>query len=100
MVEGEERWEAPNHLQCVLPQNWGETERNRSVTYPLYDVQWHQDSNPQHSDHECVTFTTRLPQPKGESEVKWKMLVVILVFTNKNKNSMVMIKVGRAQQPT
>ncbi|GFS50367.1 uncharacterized protein TNCV_1638591 [Trichonephila clavipes] len=27
LVEGEERWEAP-----VLPQNWGETEQNRTVT--------------------------------------------------------------------
>ncbi|GFX24626.1 uncharacterized protein TNCV_3344061 [Trichonephila clavipes] len=26
-VEGKERWEAPDH-----PQNWGETEQNRSVT--------------------------------------------------------------------
>ncbi|GFX97635.1 uncharacterized protein TNCV_2841951 [Trichonephila clavipes] len=32
LVEGEERWEAPDHPQGVLPQNWGETELNRSVT--------------------------------------------------------------------
>ncbi|GFY16793.1 uncharacterized protein TNCV_4337941 [Trichonephila clavipes] len=31
LVEGEERWEAPDHPQGVLPQNWGETELNRSV---------------------------------------------------------------------
>ncbi|GFT72524.1 hypothetical protein TNCV_973901 [Trichonephila clavipes] len=23
LVEEEVRWEAPDHLQCVLPQNWG-----------------------------------------------------------------------------
>ncbi|GFX73224.1 uncharacterized protein TNCV_1245471 [Trichonephila clavipes] len=27
-----ERWEAPDDHQGVLPQNWGETELNRSVT--------------------------------------------------------------------
>ncbi|GFY30231.1 cullin-4A [Trichonephila clavipes] len=32
LVEGEERWEAPEHPQGVLPQNWGETELNRSVS--------------------------------------------------------------------
>ncbi|GFY32695.1 uncharacterized protein TNCV_4638011 [Trichonephila clavipes] len=32
LVEGEERWEAPDHPQGVLPQNWGENELNRSVT--------------------------------------------------------------------
>ncbi|GFU86442.1 uncharacterized protein TNCV_1417941 [Trichonephila clavipes] len=32
LVEGEERWKAPNHTQGVLPQNWGETELIRSVT--------------------------------------------------------------------
>ncbi|GFY27635.1 cullin-4A [Trichonephila clavipes] len=32
LVEGEERWEAPDHPQGVLPQNWGETEQNHSVT--------------------------------------------------------------------
>ncbi|GFU88748.1 uncharacterized protein TNCV_4444251 [Trichonephila clavipes] len=32
LVEGEERWESPDHPQGVLPQNWGETELNRSVT--------------------------------------------------------------------
>ncbi|GFV43779.1 cullin-4A [Trichonephila clavipes] len=32
LVEGEERWDAPDHPQSVLPQNWGETELNRSVT--------------------------------------------------------------------
>ncbi|GFW73104.1 uncharacterized protein TNCV_832231 [Trichonephila clavipes] len=31
-VEGEERWEAPDHPHGVLPQNWGETELNCSVT--------------------------------------------------------------------
>ncbi|GFT92252.1 uncharacterized protein TNCV_4092891 [Trichonephila clavipes] len=33
LVEGEERWVAPSHLQGVLPQNWGGTQENRSVTY-------------------------------------------------------------------
>ncbi|GFT86004.1 cullin-4A [Trichonephila clavipes] len=32
LVKGEERWEAPDHRKGVLPQNWGETELNRSVT--------------------------------------------------------------------
>ncbi|GFW80485.1 uncharacterized protein TNCV_2415871 [Trichonephila clavipes] len=32
LVEGEERWEAPDHPQGVLPLNWGETELNHSVT--------------------------------------------------------------------
>ncbi|GFX34570.1 uncharacterized protein TNCV_3658081 [Trichonephila clavipes] len=31
LVEGEERWETPDHLQGVLPQNWGEIKRNHSV---------------------------------------------------------------------
>ncbi|GFW97796.1 uncharacterized protein TNCV_1425591 [Trichonephila clavipes] len=31
-AEGEERWEALDHPQGVLYQNWGETELNRSVT--------------------------------------------------------------------
>ncbi|GFW77600.1 uncharacterized protein TNCV_2499921 [Trichonephila clavipes] len=31
-VEGEERWEAPDHPQGFLSQNWGETELNHSVT--------------------------------------------------------------------
>ncbi|GFX01948.1 uncharacterized protein TNCV_371371 [Trichonephila clavipes] len=32
LVKLEERWEAPGHPQGVLPQSWGETELNRSVT--------------------------------------------------------------------
>ncbi|GFW52172.1 uncharacterized protein TNCV_2426191 [Trichonephila clavipes] len=32
LVEGEERWEASDHPQGVLPLNWGETELNHSVT--------------------------------------------------------------------
>ncbi|GFX64528.1 uncharacterized protein TNCV_2811531 [Trichonephila clavipes] len=32
LMEGKERWEVPDHPQGVLPQNWGETELNRSVT--------------------------------------------------------------------
>ncbi|GFU90307.1 uncharacterized protein TNCV_2784131, partial [Trichonephila clavipes] len=32
LVEGEERWEASDLSQGVLPINWGETELNRSVT--------------------------------------------------------------------
>ncbi|GFX74757.1 uncharacterized protein TNCV_3121861 [Trichonephila clavipes] len=31
-VEVEERWDAPVLLQGVLPQNWGGTEQNRTVT--------------------------------------------------------------------
>ncbi|GFV18607.1 uncharacterized protein TNCV_2872391 [Trichonephila clavipes] len=33
LVEGEERCEAPDQPQVVLPQNWGEIELNRSVTF-------------------------------------------------------------------
>ncbi|GFV62254.1 uncharacterized protein TNCV_985181 [Trichonephila clavipes] len=33
LVEGEEGWKASDHSQSVLPQNWGETEPNRFVTY-------------------------------------------------------------------
>ncbi|GFV04414.1 uncharacterized protein TNCV_920352 [Trichonephila clavipes] len=32
LMEWEERWEAPDHTQDVLPQNWGRTEQNRPVT--------------------------------------------------------------------
>ncbi|GFV72664.1 uncharacterized protein TNCV_411831 [Trichonephila clavipes] len=32
LVEGEERWETPDHPQGVLPLNWDETELNHSVT--------------------------------------------------------------------
>ncbi|GFY20764.1 uncharacterized protein TNCV_1119981 [Trichonephila clavipes] len=31
LVEG--KWEVPDHPQSALPQNWGETELNRSITY-------------------------------------------------------------------
>ncbi|GFU60183.1 uncharacterized protein TNCV_4248881 [Trichonephila clavipes] len=36
LVEGKERWETPDHPQCILPQNWGETELNRSVTFMVH----------------------------------------------------------------
>ncbi|GFV85514.1 hypothetical protein TNCV_3773381 [Trichonephila clavipes] len=32
LVEGEERWETPDHSQVVLPQTLGGTEPNRTVT--------------------------------------------------------------------
>ncbi|GFX08943.1 uncharacterized protein TNCV_2966541 [Trichonephila clavipes] len=32
LMEGEGRWEASDHPRGVLPQNWGETELNSSVT--------------------------------------------------------------------
>ncbi|GFW84029.1 uncharacterized protein TNCV_1661981 [Trichonephila clavipes] len=35
-VEGEERWEDPDHPQGVLPQNWGKIEINRSVTCMVF----------------------------------------------------------------
>ncbi|GFY34659.1 uncharacterized protein TNCV_1373501 [Trichonephila clavipes] len=38
LVEGEERWEAPDHPQGVLPQNWGEIVLNRSVTHMVLKV--------------------------------------------------------------
>ncbi|GFS94011.1 uncharacterized protein TNCV_4480591 [Trichonephila clavipes] len=36
LVEEEERWEAPEHPQGVLPKNWGETELNRSITCMVF----------------------------------------------------------------
>ncbi|GFX55223.1 hypothetical protein TNCV_1156801 [Trichonephila clavipes] len=32
LVEEEQRWEAPDHPQSVLPQNWGGIEPNRTVS--------------------------------------------------------------------
>ncbi|GFT18064.1 uncharacterized protein TNCV_423311 [Trichonephila clavipes] len=32
LVQGEERWEASDQPQSVLPLNWGGTEPNRTVT--------------------------------------------------------------------
>ncbi|GFV57353.1 uncharacterized protein TNCV_3285811 [Trichonephila clavipes] len=32
LLEGEERWEAPDHLQGFLPLNWGGTEQKRTIT--------------------------------------------------------------------
>ncbi|GFX35222.1 hypothetical protein TNCV_100291 [Trichonephila clavipes] len=32
LMEGEERWEAPDHSQGVLPQNWGRIQPNGTVT--------------------------------------------------------------------
>ncbi|GFX01165.1 uncharacterized protein TNCV_4581311 [Trichonephila clavipes] len=32
LVEGKLRWETSDHLQGVLPLNWGRTELNRTVT--------------------------------------------------------------------
>ncbi|GFW66060.1 uncharacterized protein TNCV_588861 [Trichonephila clavipes] len=32
LVEGEERWEASDHPQGVLPLNWGGIEPNRTIT--------------------------------------------------------------------
>ncbi|GFX08246.1 uncharacterized protein TNCV_3267371 [Trichonephila clavipes] len=34
-LEEEERWEAPNQPQGVLPKNWGGTEQNLTVTCML-----------------------------------------------------------------
>ncbi|GFU97938.1 hypothetical protein TNCV_2435021 [Trichonephila clavipes] len=36
LVEGEQRWEAPDHLQGVLPQNWPESELKRSVACMVF----------------------------------------------------------------
>ncbi|GFX90647.1 uncharacterized protein TNCV_3194651 [Trichonephila clavipes] len=35
LVEGEERWEDPDHPQVALPQNWCETKLNRCVTWTV-----------------------------------------------------------------
>ncbi|GFV19774.1 transposase domain containing protein [Trichonephila clavipes] len=32
LVEGEERWEAPDHPQGFIPLNWGGTEQKRTIT--------------------------------------------------------------------
>ncbi|GFU17026.1 uncharacterized protein TNCV_2479761 [Trichonephila clavipes] len=32
LVNGEEKWEAPDHSQGFLPLNWGGTKQNRTVT--------------------------------------------------------------------
>ncbi|GFW42287.1 retrovirus-related Pol polyprotein from transposon TNT 1-94 [Trichonephila clavipes] len=32
LVEGEERWETPDHPQGVLPHNWGRMEPNHTIT--------------------------------------------------------------------
>ncbi|GFW61422.1 uncharacterized protein TNCV_346701 [Trichonephila clavipes] len=32
LVDEDERWEVSNHPQGVFPQNWGETDPNRTVT--------------------------------------------------------------------
>ncbi|GFV68512.1 uncharacterized protein TNCV_3129681 [Trichonephila clavipes] len=32
LMEGEEKWETPDHPQGVLPQNCGETKQNRTIT--------------------------------------------------------------------
>ncbi|GFX93874.1 cullin-4A [Trichonephila clavipes] len=32
LAKGEKRWEAPDHPQGILPQNWVEAELNHSVT--------------------------------------------------------------------
>ncbi|GFX68825.1 stonustoxin subunit alpha [Trichonephila clavipes] len=37
LVEREGRWEAPDHSQSVLSQNWGGTEQIRTVTYMIID---------------------------------------------------------------
>ncbi|GFX72175.1 uncharacterized protein TNCV_1954511 [Trichonephila clavipes] len=38
LVEGEERWEAFDHPQSVLPLNWGGIEPNRSVTCTVLEA--------------------------------------------------------------
>ncbi|GFV68677.1 hypothetical protein TNCV_3001361 [Trichonephila clavipes] len=32
LMDGEESWETPDHSLGVLPQNWGGTEQNGTVT--------------------------------------------------------------------
>ncbi|GFW70328.1 hypothetical protein TNCV_5131541 [Trichonephila clavipes] len=42
----EERWEAPDHSQGVLPQNWDGTEQNRTVTCMVHEAKanvWHKN---------------------------------------------------------
>ncbi|GFT22443.1 uncharacterized protein TNCV_3274121 [Trichonephila clavipes] len=66
LVEGEERWEDPDHPQGVLPQNWGETELNRSVTFPLHggsSVVSGFELAIRGADQDFVTVTTRLSKP-------------------------------------
>ncbi|GFV40213.1 uncharacterized protein TNCV_3823131 [Trichonephila clavipes] len=37
MVKRKERWDAPDHRQGILPQNWAGTEQNRTVTYMVLE---------------------------------------------------------------
>ncbi|GFV54413.1 hypothetical protein TNCV_57641 [Trichonephila clavipes] len=49
LVEGEERWEAPNHPLGVLPPNWGGSEQNRTVTCTVLKAKandWRKNSSP------------------------------------------------------
>ncbi|GFX59722.1 hypothetical protein TNCV_1777621 [Trichonephila clavipes] len=59
LVGGEERWEVPDHLQGVLPQNWGGTELNRSVTSVL---------SAYHVVISSVEFELELLQPCSKNE--------------------------------
>ncbi|GFS71819.1 cullin-4A [Trichonephila clavipes] len=36
LVEVQDRWEVPDHSQDLLPQNWGETELNHTVTCMVF----------------------------------------------------------------
>ncbi|GFT30458.1 uncharacterized protein TNCV_2377461 [Trichonephila clavipes] len=38
LVEKKVKYEAPNHPQRLLPQNWGGTEKNRIVTYMVLNA--------------------------------------------------------------
>ncbi|GFW43708.1 uncharacterized protein TNCV_4770571 [Trichonephila clavipes] len=38
LVEREGRWEAPDHPQGSLPQNWGRIEQNRIVTFLMLEA--------------------------------------------------------------
>ncbi|GFW59927.1 cullin-4A [Trichonephila clavipes] len=53
LVEGEERWEAPYHSQGVLPQNWGETELNHSVTCMVLKATANERRHLAHCHDEC-----------------------------------------------
>ncbi|GFY16800.1 uncharacterized protein TNCV_4338011 [Trichonephila clavipes] len=53
LVEGVEKWEASGHPQGVLPQNWGGTEQNRTVTCVVLKVKAndrHKNLAPRHDE--------------------------------------------------
>ncbi|GFT98557.1 uncharacterized protein TNCV_3137961 [Trichonephila clavipes] len=47
LVEGEERWEVLDHLQCFLPLKWDGTEEKRTLTCMVLRLTTDVNSSPQ-----------------------------------------------------